>query len=86
MKVGAKGRALCPPQLSYGDGKVAFDGDEQGEAKKARQGALSSYSSLESAFRRVLEVPAGATLYYDLELLGPKTSLYLCSHIYILLL
>lgn len=47
MKVGAKGRATCPPKVSYSEGKVAFDADEQGEVQK---------------------VPAGATLYYDLEL------------------
>eukprot|EP00490_Sorites_sp_Unknown_P014078 CAMPEP_0114647914 /NCGR_PEP_ID=MMETSP0191-20121206/6056_1 /TAXON_ID=126664 /ORGANISM="Sorites sp." /LENGTH=208 /DNA_ID=CAMNT_0001861077 /DNA_START=42 /DNA_END=665 /DNA_ORIENTATION=- len=47
MKVGAKGRAVCPPKVSYGEGKAAFDADEVGEVKK---------------------VPAGATLYYDLEL------------------
>ncbi|CAJ1347575.1 unnamed protein product [Effrenium voratum] len=47
MKVGAKGRAVCPPNVSYSEGKVGFDADEQGDVKK---------------------VPAGATLYYDLEL------------------
>lgn len=47
MKVGAKGRATCPPKLSYQEGKVAFDADESGEVKK---------------------VPAGASLYYELEL------------------
>ncbi|CAK8985353.1 unnamed protein product [Durusdinium trenchii] len=48
MKVGAKGRAMCPGKLSYSEGKVAFDADEEGEVKK---------------------IPAGASLYYELELL-----------------
>ncbi|CAJ1456043.1 unnamed protein product [Effrenium voratum] len=44
MKVGEKGRFVQPPTLSFGEGTVAFEGDEDAEVK---------------------QVPAGATLYYD---------------------
>eukprot|EP00930_Biecheleria_cincta_P041196 TRINITY_DN28207_c0_g2_i1.p1 TRINITY_DN28207_c0_g2~~TRINITY_DN28207_c0_g2_i1.p1 ORF type:complete len:245 (-),score=44.14 TRINITY_DN28207_c0_g2_i1:44-751(-) len=33
MKVGGKGRFVCPPKLSYSEGKVAFEGDELGSVK-----------------------------------------------------
>lgn len=49
MKVGGKGRFVQPAPLSYGDGKKAFEGDDDGEVKE--------------------KIPAGETLYYEVELL-----------------
>eukprot|EP00933_Yihiella_yeosuensis_P020986 TRINITY_DN16721_c0_g1_i9.p1 TRINITY_DN16721_c0_g1~~TRINITY_DN16721_c0_g1_i9.p1 ORF type:complete len:262 (+),score=47.31 TRINITY_DN16721_c0_g1_i9:169-954(+) len=47
MKVGEKGRFVVPPSLSYGEGAIEFEGDEDSKVKK---------------------VPAGTTLYYEVEL------------------
>ncbi|CAE7651807.1 unnamed protein product [Symbiodinium pilosum] len=43
MKVGAKGRAVCPPSLSYGEGKAAFDADEGADIKKVEAGSTLYY-------------------------------------------
>eukprot|EP00931_Biecheleriopsis_adriatica_P062138 TRINITY_DN37415_c0_g1_i1.p1 TRINITY_DN37415_c0_g1~~TRINITY_DN37415_c0_g1_i1.p1 ORF type:complete len:209 (+),score=37.33 TRINITY_DN37415_c0_g1_i1:30-656(+) len=49
MKVGERGRFMQPPQLSFAEGKAAFEGDEDSQVK---------------------QIPAGATLYYDVELVN----------------
>lgn len=43
MKVGAKGRAVCPPSLSYGEGKTAYDADESADVKKVEAGTTLYY-------------------------------------------
>lgn len=49
MKVGERGRAIVPPDLSWPWARRSFDADEDADVKT---------------------VPASATLYYDLELVG----------------
>eukprot|EP00443_Scrippsiella_acuminata_P009873 CAMPEP_0115225662 /NCGR_PEP_ID=MMETSP0270-20121206/30224_1 /TAXON_ID=71861 /ORGANISM="Scrippsiella trochoidea, Strain CCMP3099" /LENGTH=262 /DNA_ID=CAMNT_0002640047 /DNA_START=54 /DNA_END=838 /DNA_ORIENTATION=- len=43
MKVGEKGRFVIPPELSYAEGKIAFDGDQDATVKKVDKNTTTYY-------------------------------------------
>jgi hypothetical protein len=47
MKVGAKGRAVIPGPLNYGEGKVDYAGDEDGEVKEKVKKDEPTYYEIE---------------------------------------
>merc|ERR1712032_1785325 len=47
MKVGAKGRAIIPGPLNYGEGKVDFEADEDGDYKGKVKKEMATYYDVE---------------------------------------
>ena len=70
-----QGRFVQPPTLSFGEGTVAFEGPTRLELLHVSSSDACCHERLEHETfslgdedAEVKQVPAGATLYYDVEL------------------